>query len=380
MKVVHIITGLDQGGAENVLYRLLSESQHPSLVISLTGEGVYGPKIRELGIEVISLNLKKGLPNLIALMNFVRILRKWKPSIVQTWMYHADLFGGLVAKFAVRAPILWGIHNSNLDAKCVSASTRIIAKTCALLSNTIPEKIISCSKVAAAANQSLGYSKTKVEVIPNGVDVNTFMKNENSTKIVLPSMNPEDVVIGCFARWNPQKDHRNLIQALNIVINHKGRNNIKCALFGSNIDEKNTLLKNLIQEVNLCDKVLLFGPKDNVAQILQVIDINILPSAYGEAFPLILIEAMASEIPCIATNVGDSAQIIQDTGWVVPPREPHLLADAIISAIDEFQNNRAEWKRRCHLARKRVVENYSVDRMAESYNRIWRSVSSHYNY
>ena len=145
IKVLHIITGLSTGGAEMMLYRLLAALKGSDLepvVLSLTTVGPVGEKIKDLGIPVYSLGMGKRFRDAALFFKLVKLVKKHDPDLVQTWMYHADLVGGLAAKIAGYNNVLWGIRNNNLELDAVRVSTIWTAKLCAKLSSLFPNKII----------------------------------------------------------------------------------------------------------------------------------------------------------------------------------------------------------------------------------------------
>ena len=133
MKIIHIITGLSTGGAEMMLYKLLSQmngDEFNSEVISLTDAGPVADKIRMLGIPIYALGMKRGKPNPGALIKLSTLLRKKNPDLVQTWLYHSDLIGGLAAKLAGNIRTFWSIRQSNIDVDSNKKSTIWTAKAC----------------------------------------------------------------------------------------------------------------------------------------------------------------------------------------------------------------------------------------------------------
>src|SRR5690625_3333692 len=175
MKVLHIITGLNDGGAEGVLYRLCTnDNRYEHVVIALLGPGKYGPMLQKQGIPVYCLNLKRGSITLAALRKLYKILKQERPNVVQTWMYHGDLIGGLVARMAGIKKIYWNIRHSTLEKGKSAQSTIYIAKASAILSRWIPRKIICCARSALEIHAELGYARDKMLVIGNGYEIDRF--------------------------------------------------------------------------------------------------------------------------------------------------------------------------------------------------------------
>src|SRR5690554_617924 len=179
-RVVHIITGLNDGGAEGVLFRLcLNSTNNRHIVISLMDEGKYGPLLEDAGVSVHCLGMNPGRPSVKRFLKLVSLIRSEEPDAVQTWMYHADLLGGMAAKVAGVKKIFWGIRHSTLEKGKSKRSTILIARICALLSGFLPERIICCAQGAALVHARIGYSSRKLEVVPNGYDFSRFRPGEN---------------------------------------------------------------------------------------------------------------------------------------------------------------------------------------------------------
>ena len=373
MKVFHIITGLNNGGAEGVLYRLCvypNTTKH--IVISLMDEGKYGPLLLNESVSVHCLNMPPGKVTLSGLIKLYRLIKHHKPDVIQTWMYHADLIGSIIGKMAGVKNIYWGVRNSTLDSKYSKKSTILVAKICSLLSYIIPTKIIYCAQKASQIHHELGYDSSKLTVIFNGFDLDRFninkdfgysIKNELKLDVNVP-------FIGMVGRYDPQKDHENLLLALNEV-KSKGYN-FRCALIGKDLSLNNKVLMSHVRRLELCENVILLEQRTDIPAIMNAIDINILSSSFGEGFPNVLAEAMACGTPCISTDVGDSEIIIGDTGWIVPVKNPGALSDALIAAIKAFEN-KDSWILRRELSRKRIENYFSIAKMVNEYHKVWSS-------
>jgi glycosyltransferase involved in cell wall biosynthesis len=368
-KLVHLITGLNTGGAEMMLYKLLSQIDREKFdikVISLTDVGPVGEKIKKLEIPVIGLGMKRGVPNPFFLFKLARILKREKPDILQTWMYHADLMGLLAGKLVGVPNIVWGIHHSNLSPELNKKLTIKVAEICAMLSK-YTDKIICCSESSLKVHSKIGYSLEKMTIIPNGFDIKKFSPIHTANKQLKCQLSiPENsYLIGLVARWDPLKDHYNFIQAARIVANHIP--NVHFVLCGDNITPENETLISWIKNVNLEKSFHLLGRREDIHKIMPAFDLLIL-SSKGEAFPNVLGEAMACEVPCVTTDVGDSAYIVGDTGLVVPPENPQLLGEAILTFLKYPEGHR---KKLGQLARERVENYFSLDLIVRKYENVY---------
>ncbi len=377
LHILHVTTGLNDGGAEAVLSRLCTartEERHK--VISLTDLGKYGADLQNADVEVVSLNMPRGQFVMSAFVRLIRIMRTDQPDVVQTWMYHGSLIGGIAAKIARRRCVVWGIHHSVLDSVRDKRATIWVAKAMGLLSGLVPTKIIMCSSASVAAHVPLGYRKTKVEVVANGYDLKSFrpdadMRKDGRSRLHVPRDMP---LLGMVARFDLVKDHTNLIHALSILRERNTR--WCCVLVGAGVDQQCEQLTRMVREANLQQAVLLCGQQAQVAEVMNAIDVHVL-SSQSEAFPNVVAEAMACGTPCVATNVGDTAKIIGDTGWLVPPKDPSALASGIQQALDEV--GKPSWKVRQLAARRRIEGKFSIETMVERYRRVWREALSSLN-
>ncbi|MCI5137694.1 MAG: glycosyltransferase [Candidatus Electrothrix sp. AR1] len=375
MIIVHVITCLNDGGAEAVLYRLcLFDKKNTHVVISLQGEGKYGPMLMSKGISVYCLGLTRNMLMLHRIFKLIPLLKKIEPDVVQTWLYHADLMGGLVAKILGIKNICWGIRSADFDYGSIGKSTFFIVRLNALLSRWIPVYIISCSNKAVDTHASIGYAKNKFCVIRNGYDLHEFMPNLKEVAVLRDEqvgISKNSIVLGMVARFDPLKNHKLLVTALGLV--SKRGYVFCCLLVGTGVSADNLELKKWLEQYRLHNRVLLMGQRTDIPSVMNLIDIHILSSS-GEAFPNVLGEAMACGTPCVTTDVGDTAEIVGDTGWVVPAESAEALSDAIIKAIDEFYNEPDSWMKRRQNARERIKDNFGIEKMVKKYSQVWQSL------
>lgn len=239
MQVTHIITGLNNGGAEAVLYRLCTNDTGAThTVISLMDMGKYGPMLEKAGITVHCLNMPQGKVTLSGLRKLYTLLKKAKPDAVQTWMYHADLIGGVIAKLAGVKKVFWNIRHSTLEAGKSKRSTIVIAKLCARLSKRVPTGIVCCADEALAVHAAIGYDKSKMTVIYNGYRLDQFNINTEAGNAVKQELDIAHVplVLGLVGRFNPQKDHANLLNALALL--KEKHKYFVCLLVGAGINPR----------------------------------------------------------------------------------------------------------------------------------------------
>ena len=372
-KIIHIITGLNDGGAEAVLYRLcLSDKTSRHIVISLMDEGKYGSMLKVAGVEVHCLNMPQGRITLSGLWRLFKLLRKHKPNVVQTWMYHADLIGGVVARLAGVKNIIWGVHHTTLVKGESKRSTILIAKLNAILSRFVPKKIIYCAAKSREVQEFIGFSESKGVVVPNGYNISDFQPSDEGWYSFRKELcvDHDVFLIGHVGRFSPYKDYSSLFKAFGLVLEKEV--NTQFVLVGTGLEYQNQELLDLIPSEVYKNRFLLLGRRNDISSVMNGMDLFVL-SSVTEAFPNVLNEAMACGTPCVTTDVGDAGVIVGDTGWIVDPRKPQQLADAIDSANKESQMDKQAWLARKNAARNRIVENFSIEKMVASYRQVWES-------
>lgn len=366
--IVHIITGLYDGGAEAALYRLCTADHGTRhLVVSLMEPGKYGPLLEQAGIPVLALDMPQGKIRLAALWRLRKFLAETKPDAVQTWMYHADFLGGIAARAAGIGNLCWGIHNTTLTRGESTGATILISRLSAILSRFVPRAIICCAEKSAEVHAELGYRASIMHVVNNGYDLSQFRPDDRAGQAVRSELGLDgEALIGFVARFDSQKDHRNLLGALHIL---KSRGETpRCLLVGTGMDASNAALTAMVDEFGLSEQLMLLGRRDDVPAIMNALDVHVL-SSLAEAFPNVLAEAMACGTPCVSTDVGDAAIILGDTGWIVPRGDPEATADAIGRALAE--RGTPAWQQRQQDARHRIETRFSIEQMVEGYRAVW---------
>ncbi|USE39419.1 glycosyltransferase [Endozoicomonas sp. SCSIO W0465] len=373
LRVAHIISGLNDGGAEGALYRLLTaESLHQHVVISLTDRGKYADFIESLGVQVICLNMKNGALSFKGVFQLYSMLKNEKPDVVQTWMYHADLVGGMLARLAGIRNVYWGVRHSDFGSDKRISKTFAVAKLCALISPWAPRKIICCAQRAVDSHLDIGYTNNFL-VIPNGYVAKSEVEGDSFRRELVEKFGfaKDSPLVGMVARYNTQKDHTGLIKAISLLQDKLV--DFNCVLIGPGVDSSNTELMELISSCNLQHRVKLLGARADIPSVMAGLDLHVLSSSHGEAFPNVVAEAMLYGTPCVVTDVGDASMIVGDYGWVVAPGNPVVLADSIESALSEFNENAQVWNERCQLSCKRITDHYGLNKMARNFCDVWEN-------
>ena len=378
-KIIYIITGLNVGGAEFVLLRLLmkiNKKKYDPLVITLREKGIMGERIERLGINIYNLQIDSIVNLIPGLIRLFRIMRKFKPQIVHTFLIQSALIGGIVAKLFKKVTIIWNIFSNDLSLQSNKFRNVLIFKLCSHLSKIIPNKIIIDSKAAYLEQKGLGYKCEKMEIIHNGVDINIFSPNKlKRNEYRQQYFEENEIVIGLIARFHPVKGHDTFIKAISLL--KRKINNVKFLLNGSVLEINRggggiiyyKKLMKMIDEEGIKNVIHISDSKLKITDILFACDILVSPSNF-ESFPNIICEAMASGIPCVVTNVGDCSRIVGDTGVIVSANDPNALANALMRLIKMPSKDR---KKLGNSARLRIGNNFSLSMMVEKYNNIYDS-------
>ena len=353
-----------------MLFKLLSASRDSlqSLVVSLKDQGTIGPSITNLGVPVECLHLRPSLPNPARFLSLVSLMREFRPQLVQGWMPHGNLAASL-AQVASRidAPVIWNVRMSLDAVDGEKTSTLGLIRLGALFSRH-PTKIIYNSFTGAKQHESHGYRATQSVVISNGFDCDLFRPDENAHNRVCQQLGLESkaALIGLVARFHPSKDHFGFLRAASLVSATHPES--RFLLVGKGLAETERELATLISQLHLTGRVFLLGERTDTPQLTAGLDIACSSSAY-EGFSNSIGEAMACGVPCVVTDVGDSAHLVVDTGLIVPARNPEALAHAIGQLIDAGPAKRKELGT---TARRRIESEFSLPEIARRYEDLYR--------
>ncbi|NOL50459.1 glycosyltransferase [Pelistega europaea] len=380
-KVVHLISGLGQGGAETVLTRLVTHSNQQNIVVSFGDEGVYGATLKAAGVSVYTLGMQSGKLRWQDLKRLIALLKRLEPDVIQTWMYHADFFGGIAARLAGFKHIAWGIRNSGDSLKNSSKTSYYLARLSAFCSRFIPQRIIVCGEKAAKIHTSWGYQADKMVVIQNGYDLRQWQANPTAGAALRQAwrLTENTPLLGFVARWNPLKDHPSLIKAF--ALTKKSYPDAVLALIGKGLETSNSELMALLSQQNLqVDRdVLLLGLRTDVPMIMSALDIHVL-SSIAEGFPNVVCESMACQVPNVVTDVGDAALIVGNNGWIAQPANPDDLADKLNQALallgkpHQTRQHYQQFDELRQKARQSVLERFSLETMVQKYEHTWESM------
>jgi glycosyltransferase involved in cell wall biosynthesis len=370
--VLHVITGLSVGGAEMALYRLILQfrgSEYAHTVVALTPGGGMTGRFVDSDIRLIVLDVRRSPAG--HFMQLYRLIRELRPDIVQTWLYHADFLGGLAARLAGNRKVIWGIRTTDVDGGC-ARSTSLVRYACASMSRWVPHTIVCVAESARRSHARVGYDAGRMTVVGNGFDLGALNASavERGRLRTQCGFDAGAIVVGTLGRFNLDKDHGNFVEAAGKLASLDGR--VRFLMIGRDLDADNAALVRWIGKTGHADRFVLLGERDDIAVCLAAMDIFCL-SSRTEAFPNVVGEAMAMGLPCVATDVGDVAVLVADTGVVVPRADPDALASGVSTLIDRGP---AYFRQLGQRARERIHATYDMRCVRERFETIYDTVMS----
>lgn len=356
--MVHVITNFaGVGGAEMMLARLIQQTEHDyqHVIISLmkTSDVYQSTLDRCQSHYTLGWN---GLNTLGTIKKLRGLLKKLQPKTVQCWMYHANVLTSLSCiGLSPKPDIFWGIHHSLASPKEESLSTKIALAMSKVLAQQ-PKGVIYCAHSSLQQHQGFGLKNNNAQVIANGVFLDKFQPN--------PDLH-EPLVIGFAGRYHMAKGYPYLFETMGLLKAHR----IVFKIAGSGASLDNPEVKALFEQYQLdAQKVQLLDQVNDMPAFYQSIDVFLMTSI-TEGFPNVLVEAMASGLPCISTDVGDAKYIVDELGAIVPPRDPDALANAILDYVHSSQTEKLELKQ---ASRARVEQHFSIESVSQQYLDMWR--------
>ena len=375
-RTVFIVSGLGRGGAEAMLHKLLSSFGNrasAAMVLSLSTRRDYLEDMERIRVPVVSLGLRAELRAITSALRIRRETRRFAPAIVQGWMYHGNIAALFTRSPSQEAPaVLWSIRASISDLDSGHPLTAGLIRVGASLSS-FPKRIIYNSRTSARQHEALGYDASRTAIIPNGFDTSRFRPDDAARREERGRLGRGDdvVIIGLVARIHPIKDQATFLQAAAILC--RERLDVAFVLVGYQASIDNPALRTILEATGLLgsDRIHLMAELHDVARLTNAFDIAC-SSSRAEAFSNVLGEAMATGVPCVATDVGDSAWLVGDGGIIVPPKNPEALAMALRRLILASKEARRMMGAR---GRARVEREFPIADIARRYAELYRDAA-----
>lgn len=360
MKTIFLIRSLNYGGAERQIVALakgLQERGHSVLVAVFYSGGPLEKDLRDSGVPVNMLGKHGRWDVFPFLWRLISLVRHEKPDILHGYLPVPDLLTVLFKPLFPRIRMVWGVRASNVDLSRYDLLSRVVFRLECFFSR-FAGLIIVNSNAGRDYHLKHGFPEGKMVVVPNGIDTERFVHDPEARKKMRNEWGIADneKLIGIVARLDPMKDHQTFLKAASLLA--KGRDDVRFICVGDGPATYKSELKRLSRELGLEKKLIWAGAYRDMPAVYNAIDI-VTSSSYGEGFPNVIGEAMACGVPCVATDVGDSALIVGDAGVVVPPKNPERLASGIRALLDRACADSGE------KARRRIIEHFSLNSMVQ---------------
>ncbi len=362
-RVLHIITGLGPGGAQSCLASLVGAPGHSNIehgVVSLGSGDLYSNAIAS-HTSLTTLPFRKGPLGLLSIPQLARVIRTEAPDIIQTWLYHADLAGTLATVIGRSVvPLIWNVRCSDMDGRYDHGLNAILLRVLARLSLRT-SAIVFNSRSGMNSHLGRGYRPSSPEVIPNGIDLKRFRRSASARVETREALGipPGTFVTGCVGRFDSVKSQSVLLSAL---ANLPGAFAVVVGSGVTTADE----LHEVIREHLLADRVRLIEQHDDIPAVMSAIDVYVSPSR-SEGFPTVIAEAMACELPVIATTAGDSAEIVghgHDENMIFSIGDTLELSHLLSRMKALSPDKRAAIGRQNRIA---ITQHYSLEKMIAHY-------------
>jgi glycosyltransferase involved in cell wall biosynthesis len=362
-----VISGLEVGGAEIAMLRLVTRmvsAGQPVMVAAMLGGGRVEDALLEAGVPVVSLRRRAPAIGPVAngLAPLVAASGAFRPQVVMGWMYHGIALAHTLRVLArLRAPVAWNIRCTLDDSETLPASTRLLIRGLCVASGRA-DAIIYNSDLGRKQHAAFGFSDRRGRVIANGVDTNEYRPDILARRGIRDELGipQSSFVIGHVARFHRMKGQVDLLAALAGVGLPP---DATLLMVGRDVTRDNPMLAIALQRVDSRLRVVLPGERRDVSALMSALDLYCLSST-SEGFPNVVAEAMACGVPCVVTDVGDAARMVEGVGVVVRRGSPEDLRAAI---EDLASRTPAELAELGLAARKRALERYSVERMVDDY-------------
>lgn len=364
IKVIYVIPKMELAGTERHLYNLvnnLNREKFSSGIICTWKLGRLGEKLKAEGFPIKALGYRRGYdPRLF--LSLLRIFQKRRPHILHTYLFGFHLWACLPGRMA-RVPV---IITSRRELAYWMKPRHLLAVK---MGNYFMDKVVACSQaVKDWTVDREGVPPNKIEVIYNGIDSSNFQPRGRRSAIRKEfSLVSEEPLVGMIANFYPEKGHKCFLMASKIILEKHPP--AKFLIVGEGLLRRE--VENEASHLGLDGRVIFTGLREDVPELLEALDVVVIPSL-AEGLPNVLLEAMAASRPIVASEVGGVKEVIQDgeTGILVPPSDYQALAKGIIKLLENPEKARTMVNR----AHKLVEERFSLPRMVKEYERLYEGL------
>jgi len=369
-----LIRSLNIGGTERQIIELIKglDNNRFDITIGLFyNEGALIEEIKSMPwIHVISLK-KSGRWDIIRFVfRFIKLLKVLQPDILYSFLPDANIVGLIAGRLSGVKRIVWGVRASNMDVSRYDWLARISLRLSAFLSR-FPDAIIANSFGGIKFHRNIGYNTNRMMIIQNGIDIDRFKPDHSAGLRVRDEWNidEETIAIGLVGRLDPMKDHTTFLQAVKIF--NQEERSVRFVCIGDGKELYKSEIHSLCRRLGLNGSIIWAGERCDMTAVYNSMDIVTSSSSFGEGFPNVIGEAMACGVPCVVTDIGDSAIIVGETGIVVPPEDPQALADGWRSMLKRLNDKSYSIK---EMARARIVSRYNSETFIQKTSRMFLSL------
>ncbi|MDI6751573.1 MAG: glycosyltransferase [bacterium] len=336
MKIVFLIRSLNRGGAEGQIITLgqgLCKEGHCVSIFTFYPGGSLEKELQGEAVKIVSFQKKGRWEIFPFLFRLLRALRREKPDILYSFLVESNIIAVILKPLLSKTKIVWGIRASNVDLARYDWFVRLTFRLQCILSR-FADLIIANSKAGADYHIAKSFPKDKVKIIPNGIDTERFSPSPEARKRIRLEwgIREDERLIGLIGRLDPMKDHATFLRAASLL--QKERDNVRFVCVGRDTTD----YKQELQELGLTKQLIWIGERSDMPAVYNALDI-LCSSSFGEGLSNVVIEAMSCGVPAVVTDVGDSADIVGDTGIVVPPKEPEALANGLKLMLERLRDD-----------------------------------------
>lgn len=372
IRVLHIVADLRTGGAEIMLARLINNSDSRIFehhILSMRSAGDFRQMAQNKQVSICVLGINGWLSGVFHIFSLRRAIRKFRPHVIHTWLYHANVVGGVSGRLWSNAKIVWGLHSGWLSHNHTKRLTLLMRRVGGWLSGWVPDSIICCAHSVKEVHAGLGYTPDKLAIVSNGVELDRFYPDNLARQILRSEWRiaPDQLTIGMIARFDPQKDVCTFLEAASIVRRYYP--NVRFILCGPGFDPNNQEVIEQLKRRHLLQHVTLLGFRSDIPRVMAALDTLVLSSRYGEALPLVVMEAMACGLPVVASDIGDIQRITGRWGTTVTPGSAGEFAEAILAYARLTEDKRRELSLN---ARQRVAEMFPLAKAIDQHEALYR--------
>lgn len=362
MKILFLITSLTFGGTETQLVRVATQLKQRGWqigVVTLLPPKAYEEELRKEGITVATLGMRRKVPDPRAILRLARYIRLWKPDIVHSHLFHANLLARITRRIAPVPVLISSLRSISETSRLREVLYRVTDPLCDITTHVCQIGAERYVKIGAVPKHKMRY-------IPNGIDTSTFRPDSEARQRLRSELNAEHAFVWlAVGRYEPPKDYPTLLRAFSTAIRDMPDSLLLLVGDGPLREE----IENMARLLGVHPRIEFLGIRRDIAQLMNAADAYVMSSS-REGLPNVLLEAHATGLPAVATNVGGNSEVVRDgvTGFIVPPQNPDALAEAMrrITGLSESDRQQME-----SAARQHIVENYSIEHVVNLWEQLY---------